>query len=113
MDPGNRARIPEPPCPRPGFRSQSACAQTQEERALREPMTVPHAEDREDTAFTGLPLASGASARPPGLAGGEAWAVVPLQGGPGQGPLACARPPPPSGASRVRLGDCFSPHNKM
>lgn len=75
---------------------------------MREPMTVPHAEDLEDTAFTGLPLASGASARPSGLAGGEAGAVVPLQG-----PPAWARPPLLSGASRVRLEDCFSPHNKM
>ena len=71
-------------------------------------MTVPHAEDLEDTAFTGLPLASGASARPPGLAAGGAGGAVPLQG-----PLAWARPPPPSGASGGRLGACFPPHNKM
>ena len=87
----------QPPRPGPGSSSYSACPQTQEERALSEPMTVPHAEDLEGTVFKGFPLASAASWGTCGLTAEEAGATVPLQGG--RVPPGWARCPAPRGAS--------------
>lgn len=87
----------QPPPPQPSSSSYSACPQTQEERALSEPMTVPQAEDLEGTIFKGFPLASGASWGTRGLTGEEAGATVPLRGG--RVPLVWARWTPPGGAS--------------